>query len=184
MLDPVISTILSIGFGLMLLLAAVHKLSAHAHFRAILADYRVLPASLVAPVAFLLPLLEVALGLAWLFSSLQAWIPTVALLMVYTLGIAINLLRGRVHISCGCGFGKSTGSSDALHPGLVIRNAGLILAAVVAALPVSTRTVGALDYMTLVAALLVVILVFAAANQLVRNAAAINSWRQRADRDD
>ena len=182
MLDPVISTILSIGFGLMLLLAAVHKLSAPGRFRAILAEYRVLPSALVAPVALLLPILEVALGLAWLFSSMPAWMPTIALLTLYTLGITTNLLRGRVHISCGCGFGKSTGSDDALHPGLVVRNFMLMFAAAGAALPVSTRAVGTLDYVTLIAALLVVMLVFAAANQLVRNAAAIRSWRGGAGR--
>jgi hypothetical protein len=185
-LDPLIGTILSIGFGLMLLMASVHKLSEFGRFRAVLADYRVMPGFIVPLVAAILPLVEIGLGLAWLFADNIA-VPagaTVALLVVYTGSIATNLLRGRVHISCGCGFGKSTGADDALSWGLVLRNVVLLGAASAATLPVEQRTVGLLDYVTLVTALLAAILLFAAGNQLIRNGAAIHSWRSRVTRDD
>lgn len=186
MLDPLIGTILSIGFGLMLLLASVHKLSEFSRFRAVLADYRVMPAFIVPVVAAVLPIVEIVLGLTWLFAA-NIVVPaaaTAALLVLYSSGIATNLLRGRVHISCGCGFGKSTGADDALSWGLVLRNAALLVAASAATLPVTQRTVGLLDYVTLVAALLAIILLFAAANQLIRNGAAIRSWRRPVTRDD
>jgi hypothetical protein len=178
MLDPIIITLISISFGLMFALASVHKLRALDNFRAVLADYRVMPALIVPVVAIGLPVLEAVLGLAWLFSSIKPWVPTVALLVLYTTGIAINLLRGRVHISCGCGFGASKKTDEALSWGLVIRNVILISAALVMSMPAATRAVGILDYITLVAALIAIVLLFTAGNQLIRNMAAINTWRR------
>lgn len=178
MLDPIVGTLISISFGLMLLFAAVHKLSAIGEFRAILADYRVMPASVVPFVAILLPLNEILLGLAWLFTNVDVWLPTAGLLALYTAGIAINLLRGRVHISCGCGFGRSTSADEALTWGLVLRNLVLIAAALVNAMPGTSRTFGMIDYVTLIAGLIAILLLFTAANQLIRNASAINSWRR------
>lgn len=177
---------LSIGFGLMLLMASVHKLSEFGRFRAVLADYRVMPVLIVPLGAAMLPIVEIGLGLAWLFADNIA-VPataTMALLLLYSGGIAINLLRGRVHISCGCGFGKSSGTDDALSWGLVMRNLVLLVAAGAATLPFEQRTVGRMDYVTLAAALLGAILLFAASNQLIRNGAAIRSWRSRVSRDD
>jgi hypothetical protein len=185
-LDPLIGTVLSIGFGLMLLMASVHKLSEFGRFRSVLADYRVMPSVVVPVVAATLPIAEIGLGLAWLFADNIA-LPaaaTAALLALYSGSIAANLLRGRVHISCGCGFGKSTGADDALSWGLVLRNLVLLNAAGAATLPAAQRQVGLLDYFTLVTALLAAILLFAAGNQLIRNGAAIRSWRSRAGRDD
>ena len=69
MLDPLIGTVLSIGFGLMLLMASVHKLSEFGRFRAVLADYRVMPVLIVPLAAAMLPIVEIGLGLAWLFAD-------------------------------------------------------------------------------------------------------------------
>jgi ABC-type phosphate transport system permease subunit len=67
-----------------------------------------------------------------------------ALLLVYAGGMAINILRGRTHIDCGClGFGTSRAS---LGWELVARN--ILLGAValaVFALPVVPRALGAID---------------------------------------
>ncbi|MEJ2330410.1 MAG: MauE/DoxX family redox-associated membrane protein [Gammaproteobacteria bacterium] len=184
MIDPIVGGLISVGFGLMFLLAAVHKLSATGQFRAVLADYRVMPASVVPFVAMLLPLNEIALGVAWLFSSIEVWLPTAGLLALYTAGITINLLRGRVHISCGCGFGRSASADDALSWGLVLRNVVLIGTALVMAMPAAPRTIGMIDYVTLIAGLIAIFFLFTAANQLIRNAAAINSWRRPVARHD
>lgn len=178
MLDPIALTLISISFGLMFLLASAHKLRALDTFRAVLADYRVMPAFVVPVVAVALPLFEVALGLLWLFSNIELWLPTTGLLALYTAGISINLLRGRVHISCGCGFGAAAKTDEALSWGLVIRNVILTGAALITSMPVASRAVGMLDYFVLAAALIAVVLLFAAGNQLIRNMAAINTWRR------
>ena len=178
MLDPIVFTLISISFGLMFLLASVHKFRALDEFRAVLTDYRVMPRFVVPVAAAALPLLEAGLGLAWLFSSMELWLPTTALLVLYTASISINLMRGRVHISCGCGFGASTKTDEALSWGLVIRNVILISVALVTSMPVASRAVGIVDYVTLVAALIAIVLLFTAGNQLIRNMAAINTWRR------
>ena len=178
MLDPIVFTLISISFGLMFLLASAHKFRALDQFRAVLADYRVIPAMIVPVVAVALPLFETLIGLAWLFLNIELWLPTTALLVLYTASISINLMRGRVHISCGCGFGASTKTDEALSWGLVIRNVILIGAALVTSMPVASRAVDVLDYVTLVAALIAIVLLFTAGNQLIRNMAAINTWRR------
>ena len=186
MIDPLVPSVISIGLGLMFLLASVHKFTGFAAFRAVLADYRVMPAALVPIAAAVLPFLEIALGAGWLFrADVPALAPaTGGLLVLYSSAIAVNLLRGRVHISCGCGFGKATGGNETLSWGLVGRNACLVVAAAATMLPTAPRVLGLFDYLTLAAALLAVILLFSAANQLLRNSAAINTWRKPTKRHD
>lgn len=186
MLDPVVSMTLSVGFGLMLLLASLHKMGELDRFRHILADYRVVPDRLLPAVAILVPAVEAGLGLAWLFAGAKAGpaVLTAGLLCLYTAVIGINLARGRVHISCGCNFGTSAGGADALSAWLVVRNLVLIAACAGATLPPSARSATAADYLTVGAALAVIVTLFAASNQLIRNAAAIHSWRARVTGND
>lgn len=180
MLDPLVATIISVGFGLMFLLASVHKLTGFSRFRAVLRDYRVMPGAVVPLAAAALPVLEILLGLGWLFLADVRIVAlgTIALVALYSFAIAINLLRGRVHISCGCGFGKSAAGDETLSWGLVVRNAALLVAAAAATLPETSRSLGMLDYVTLLAALVGIVLLFTAGNQLIRNSGAINTWRR------
>jgi hypothetical protein len=55
------------------------------------------------------------------------------------------------------------------------------VAALAATLPASERSFGAVDYVTLVAGLLAMVLLYGAANQLLNNNAAIGTWRNRHD---
>jgi len=95
MLDPLALKLVSIGFGLLLLLAAVHKLTELQKFRANLSAYEILPAALIAPASILVPSLEVLLGVAWLLALKPMFVAlaTAVLLFGYTSAIAINLLR-------------------------------------------------------------------------------------------
>jgi hypothetical protein len=183
MLDPLVLKLVSIGFGLLLLLAGVHKLTALPKFRATLTAYEIMPGALIAPASILVPIVEAILGAAWLLNlepTLVA-ITTAALLTSYLSAIAINLLRGRIHIDCGCTMGASAGREQQLSWGLVARNAILIVAALAATVPTSERAIGFVDYVTLVAGLLAIVLLYGAANQLLNNNAAIGTWRNRHD---
>ncbi len=177
MLDPVVAKAISLAFALLLAVAAWHKTTDHARFRGILTAYEVLPAGLAAPAAWLLAASEAALAAAWALG----WRPaltasaTAGLLTVYTLAIGLNLLRGRVHIDCGCGFG---GGGEQLSRRLLLRNFLLILLAPVAAAPVAARQWLWADYISLAGACLALALLYAAGEQLRRNAAAIGSWRK------
>lgn len=186
MLDPLVLTVVAVAFGLLFLLGAVHKLTSLDEFRPILADYRLLPAGLVGIAAPAIGALEAAIGAGWLFAPDKALpaIATVALLSIYALGIAINLGRGRTHISCGCSFGGGAAGDDLLSWGLVGRNVVLAVVAAAALVPAGERSFGGLDYFTLTATLLVAVLAYAASNQLIRNRAQIRAWRRPGKRDD
>ena len=177
--DPLIIRVISVCFALLFLIAAVHKLAGAARFRAVLADYQLLPDALVPPMTRVVAVIELLLGLGWLIAYRTPVIAVIStmLLAVYAAAIGINLVRGRVHIGCGCGFGGTADEDQQLSWGLVLRNGALIVAAAVAALPPAQRQLGVVDYVSLIAAVLASVLLYAAANQLLSNRAAINSWR-------
>ena len=129
------------------------------------------------------PIVEALLGAAWLLNVETTFVAmtTAALLASYMSAIAVNLLRGRIHIDCGCTMGTSAGKDQQLSWGLVARNSVLIMAALTATVPTTERAIGLVDYVTLVAGLLAIVLLYGAANQLLNNSAAIGTWRNRHD---
>ena len=180
MIDPLVGRAIAMAFALLWLLAAWHKASAGERFVATLGEYRLLPATLTRPVARLLPFIEAVLGLGWLTGLAPGWIAavTAALLGAYAVAIAINLGRGRVHIGCGCGLGGASADDQPLSWWLVARNLALGTLAMAATLPASQRELGLLDGVTLVLALLASVALYSCASQLLRNGAAIASWRK------
>lgn len=184
-MDPLFVKWASAAFAGLLLLAARHKLASPAVFRAVLLDYRLLPEALVSPAAWLIPAIELLLAAAWMGTWAGAVSPaasgtaTAALLAAYTLAIALNLLRGRRYVSCGCGLSGDGG--EHLSWGLVWRNILLVAATLLAASPAAVRDIGAGDYAVLAAALLASLLLYVAGLQLLRNGRAIASWRRGSD---
>ena len=181
MLDPLITKVISIGLGGMFLFAAYHKLVDGPQFRVTLLEYQLLPESTVGAVSRIVPIIEILLGGSWLVGWYAQGLTaagSAALLSVYTFAIGINILRGRTHFDCGCGYAGKGDSEQFLSGGLVIRNLLLIVAALVTTLPATSRALGAGDYLTLVAALVAIALLFGAANQLMINRGAINTWRK------
>jgi hypothetical protein len=160
-LDPTVQTILRIAVSLLLLAAARHKLADFAHFCGVVQRYRLLPTALAKTAAALLVAIEGAVGVA-------LWVPALAvpaalaafgLLSLYSTAIGINLVRGRRHIDCGCG---RSGRDRPLSGALLIRNAGLGLAALASMLPVDPRAPVWIDGVTVVAGVAVLALLYAA----------------------
>ncbi len=180
MSDPFVVRTVSLGFALLFVLAAGHKLTGMAAFQAVLNDYQLFPPRLVALIARVVPLLELLLGVGWLVSAHTSTVAyaSAGLLVAYTAAMGINLIRGRVHIGCGCGFGGASPDDQPLSVGLLLRNVMLVIVALLATLPVPDRQLGIVDNLALVAAVLASTLLYAASNQLLRNGAAINSWRK------
>jgi Methylamine utilisation protein MauE len=180
-MDPLIVQAISIGFGLLLLNAARHKLSARTSFMAVLGDYQLLPETILGPALWLIIGSECVLGCAWFANdavpAAAVACATSLLLIGYTIAIAINLLRGRVYISCGCGLSNSAAGGQSLSWGLVLRNILLVLIALLAALPGSARALGVFDIATLIATLPAMVLLYIAVTQLLTNSAAIGAWR-------
>ncbi len=168
-----------IALALMLIGAAWHKLSSQQKFEAIVADYQLLPQWAVPLVAWLIPVTEILLGFAWLtgVASTLAAPLTALMFLVYGLAIVVNLLRGRLHISCGCGLGNSSGENQPLSWMLVFRNILLMVMAMLPMLPVTGRTLAPFDWLTLVLALLAAALLYFGGSQLLQNQSAIRSWR-------
>ena len=90
--------------GLIFVQAGAAKLRHRALLPGVVANYRLLPAALVTPVAGALPAVELILGLALLAGGQRlAVLPAILLMWIFAAAMAINILRGRSHIDCGCG---------------------------------------------------------------------------------
>jgi uncharacterized membrane protein YphA (DoxX/SURF4 family) len=138
----------SIGIGLIFLTAGIEKLRHRAILPGVIANYRLLPEALVGPVSTLLPLIEIALGAMLIlgFTPMPV-ILAAALLLVFAGAMAINIGRGRTHISCGCG---RTELKHGLSWQMVVRNIGLAALLMIRVIPASPFA--AMDLVTAIAA--------------------------------
>lgn len=165
-MDPAIDLVLRGALALLFGAAALHKARDLPAFRAILADYRLVPAPSVPLVAGFLIALEGTLGVTLplpLWHGLTAW-AAISLLALYTGAIAMNLFRGRRHIDCGCG---GPALRLPLGPWLLVRNGLLIVIALGAAVPLGSRKLVTLDALTVVAGIASLALLYTAANHLI-----------------
>ena len=89
--------------GLVFLAAALPKLIDRREFQRAVANYALLPRPLVAPMAAWLPRLELTFSLLLLLGVAVTPVAAsvAALLLVFSLAVAINLARGK-SFSCGC----------------------------------------------------------------------------------
>ncbi len=165
--DPIALGTIVGALALVMFSAAWHKLSEPDMFAGSLGAYRLLPPALVAPVARVLPLIEAALGVAILvpLTRAAALVLLAVLLLAYGAAMAINLLRGRSDIDCGCG-----GASHPLSWGLVGRNLVLAAAAVLASRPTLERSMDWIDALTLVLGVLAFYALYLMADELLRQA--------------
>ncbi len=165
-LDPHIVWSLRVFLALLLAAASFHKLRDLQTFGNTLAEYRILPVSVARGLAPLVPVVEGGLAIA-LLSPLAgtAALLTGGLFLVYSAAITLNLVRGRREISCGCG---GFGSAQPIHGGLLWRNALLFAASGTAGFAVPWS--GSL--WLLVSLSLALLLLYAASDQLLANAAA------------
>jgi hypothetical protein len=91
--------------GLIFLLAAVQKAQYWRLLPGVIGNYRLLPGWMVLSAAGLLPPLELLLAICLLSAQLRPWpqLVAIALLMLFAAAMAVNIVRGRIHIDCGCG---------------------------------------------------------------------------------
>ena len=175
-IDPVPRALLRAGLALLLLSAAVHKLRDARGFRAVLADYRLLPERLVPALAVALIGLECTVGASLLVPAAgpAPALAAAALLSVYAGAIAVNLARGRRHVSCGC---AGPAGAQTLHEGLVARNGLLVLAALLAAGAAAPRPLVWVDAVTLTGGVALLALVYVAADVALANAGRVRTLR-------
>jgi len=167
--DPIYPTICALALAVILVTAASHKLRAPRRFARQLDDYALLPQVLLTLFTRLIPLLESALALTLLLPATRTWAAfgTAALLAAYALAIAINLWRGRRDMDCGC---SGPNQPQPLRPVLLLRNAGLVALALIAAQPPLAREMGAADLMLSILASATLLLLYTAIDTLLANA--------------
>lgn len=168
MLDPTLPHIAAALLAIVFLGGAWQKLRDLDGLSAAIEQYRLMPSALAASAARALVAAELAAGLLLLPVPTRGVGAALSalLLAAVTLAVAINLLRGRSAIDCGCG-GPEGGQH--LSWGLVLRNALLGLAAGTAVAAETPREPVWLDGLTVVAGTLALYGLYAAANQLMAN---------------
>ena len=151
-----------------------HKIAEHDRFAAALGAYRLLPAAMVRIAAKLLIALEAGTLLLLVLVMPYGLVCAAALLLLYFAAMAINVARGRAFIDCGCGDEPTPLSSGALLRNLIL--AALALGAYAGqsavggfAAMIGTLTAG--QVLVALALMLVTGLLYAAAEQLLRNQA-------------
>lgn len=185
-IDPAIHWLAAAALAVLFLAAATGKVRDLAGFRAVLADYRLLPPALVPVGAPAIVVAEAALALALCVPS--SWPVSAAcalgLLGAYTAGMAVNLARGRTDMDCGClgrrqagGHGGLAGAlSGRLSGWLLVRNGLVMLLAGLLLLPASPRVLSAGDAWMVLAGVLGLALAYRVLDQLIANHVALQAW--------
>lgn len=166
--DPALQQVAAAILALVLLTGAGYKLRDLSAFEIDVDNYALLPGALVRPVAWLLPGLEVLAGLMLVSDAVRApgALLALALLAVVTAAVAINLVRGRTDVGCGCG---GLEDEQPLSWALVARNALLALLALAALAGAAARPLTWIDYLTVACGALAGYGIYVAANQLIAN---------------
>ena len=167
-IDPTIDWTISAALALIFTASAAMKFIDLNEFRGAVENYRIVPEQLSGLIALAVPLAEIvgAIGLLLPAAHRDAAILLSMLLVVFSASIAINLLRGRRNIDCGC-FGPML--RQQLSWWLPARNLGLIALLAIAILPAHPRSLTPLDLATIVFAATTLALLYSAANYIAAN---------------
>jgi Methylamine utilisation protein MauE len=165
MLDPAIGVLIGACLALLFASAALHKLRDLARFREIVRAYRTLPAG-AERLAPLVPLAELVVAAGLLVAPLRPLAAAlgIGLLLGYAAAIAVNLVRGRGDLDCGCGVGPA---ARPIAPWMIGRNLILALLLTVSLAPWQPRPFSATDALTVGAGLAVATLLYEALDRLL-----------------
>ncbi len=172
-MDPVITNIICICMALLFGVAVAHKLRAPAAFKAAIDDYQLTPPVLSWLVAGGLIALELAGSVLVLIpiAHTTGLVLLAMLLLVYSAGISINLLKGRHDIDCGC---NGPAARQVISGWLVFRNMVFLGLVLFAALPggqlTAVRQLNWLDLLVILLAVPVASGLYLALNQLLAQA--------------
>ncbi|MCL5037771.1 MAG: DoxX family membrane protein [Chloroflexi bacterium] len=100
---PLTLAVLRIVLGVIFVFASYSKIMNPIHFKAVVAEYQILPDSIVPLVAIILPWVEFLCGsmlILNIYTQSNALIVLVVL-CAFTFGIVNNFMRGLIH-DCGC----------------------------------------------------------------------------------
>lgn len=152
-IDPVLQLSAALTLALVFGAGAFGKFTAWSELEGVVGNFRVLPRALVPVVSRALPPAEALLALSILVPVTRPFAAMAmgALLVAFAAAIAVNILRGRTGIDCGC-FRSSLKQN--LSWWLVLRNALLLGLAVACLAGASARDLGPADHFVVVMAAL------------------------------
>jgi len=113
-------------FGYMFITSAIGKITQFSDHQKIIKAYKIVPLSMTKPFAILDIAFEIIVGvllMTFMIPEITLFLASF-LLLLYSVAITINLLRGRTELDCGCG---GIVGDNKISPILVIRNIGLIV---------------------------------------------------------
>jgi uncharacterized membrane protein len=176
-IDPAIWWTVSLALTLVFGASAAIKLVDFAEFRGALENYRIVPEALSLPAAAIVPVSELgcATGLLVPLFHQAAAMLLIFLIAIFTAAIAINMMRGRLYIDCGC-FGPML--RQPLSKWLLVRNGALMLLGALSLMPNDARAITSLDVVTITLGASTLVLLYGAANYLLANAPASNKMKR------
>lgn len=169
-IDPVPAAIMTLSLAALWLAAGWHKLADLKVFERSLEAYDIVPRAMLPLLAQVLPIMEIVLAAGLLIAATRpaAGALGALLLLAYGAAIALNLHRGRRNLDCGCmGFG----ARPQISPALTWRNAIAAAASLSAGLLPRTQRVSSwIDTWTIIAAVVVLALLYLAMESLLASA--------------
>lgn len=121
---PEVRLMVTVGLGVLFLIAALTKVRQFSRFRSAVAGYELLPRRLVGPVSRLVPVIELGWAAALLSGLVMrtALVAAAVLLLCFCIAMALVLAAGR-QPDCACGVGRDR----PVGPALITRNLALAL---------------------------------------------------------
>ena len=176
-IDLAISWTVSLALALVFGASAAIKFVDFSEFRGALENYRIVPEELSLPAAVIVPVSELGAAIGLLVPRFHeaAAILLIFLVVIFTAAIAINIMRGRLYIDCGC-FGPML--RQLLSKWLLVRNGVLMLLGLVALLSNDARALTSLDVVTITLGASTLVILYGAANYLLANAPASNKMKR------
>ncbi len=176
-MDPIITLAAAFFIGGLFLRAGWHKLANPYYYGGILGNYVLLPTVYGRPLAFLLGALEIGVGLAMLMPITRMYGGKVAtaMLLIYLLAMAANLLRGRKAMDCGC---SGPLHRQALSVSHLVRNLLLACLAWIGASTPAGRSLIGMDWILVIAAPTAGMLFYLIVDQLLVNRHLLSGLRR------
>lgn len=175
-LDPALAGAVGLAAGVIFVSGAWSKWRERELFAQAMEGYELIPSAAVPSASLALIVAEFLVGGLLLSSFARPWpaLAGVGLLLVVTAAVAVNLLRGRSDIRCGCG---GASGDQTLSWALVARNAVLALLLAASALGSGARALHWADYAVVVIGGLLLAGLYAAASQLIANQPRLTALR-------
>ena len=176
-LDPAIAAIAGVATATIFLGSAAMKFWQPMEFRGAVENYRLVPEAMAGALAWIVPALELAGALGLMVAATRAAaLLLLSLIAGFTGAIALNLVRGRRDLDCGC-FGPLL--RQPISGWLLARNGVIALLVIIAVAPIDRRPLAPLDYATIASATAALVFLYGAANYLLATAPAIAALRTR-----